>query len=125
MQAQLEAVAIRLSMIFDQLKSGGQRGDGRGRRLAVLPAWAQMIADAFNAPIQLLAEAEITARGVALLLREPAGRRASGCGPAAHQPRLCAPIPNMRRFTRRRGRDSLTCISVFMAEASRPDSIWA
>ena len=28
-----------------------------------------MMADAFNSPIQLLAEAEITARGVALMMR--------------------------------------------------------
>lgn len=69
MQAQLEAVAIRLSLIFDQLKSGDSEVMAGGGALRSSPAWAQMIADAFNAPIQLLAEAEITGRGVALLLR--------------------------------------------------------
>ena len=69
MQAQLEAVAIRLSLIFAQLKSEGSAVIAGGGALGSSPAWAQIIADAFNAPIQLLAEAEITARGVALLLR--------------------------------------------------------
>ncbi|MDE2818428.1 MAG: FGGY-family carbohydrate kinase [Chloroflexota bacterium] len=69
MQAQLEAVAIRLSMIFDQLKSEESAVIAGGGALGSSPAWAQMIADAFNAPIQLLDQAEITARGVALLLR--------------------------------------------------------
>ena len=41
-----------------------------GGALQSSPVWAQMIADAFGAPIQLLAETEITGRGVALLLRE-------------------------------------------------------
>lgn len=69
LQAQLEAVAIRLSLIFDQLKSSESRVIAGGGALGSSPAWAQMIADAFDAPIHLLAEAEITARGVALLMR--------------------------------------------------------
>ena len=69
LQAQLEAVAIRLSLIFDQLKSKESSVIAGGGALQSSPAWAQMIADAFDTPIQLLSEAEITARGVALLMR--------------------------------------------------------
>ncbi|MCY4020063.1 MAG: FGGY-family carbohydrate kinase [Chloroflexi bacterium] len=84
MQAQLEAVAIRLSMIFDQLKSEGSAVIAGGGALGSSPAWPQMIADAFNAPIQLLAEDEITARGVALLLRN----RLDGTALDADPPRI-------------------------------------
>ena len=83
-QAQLEAVAIRLSMIFDQLKTEGSAVIAGGGALQSSPAWAQMIADAFNAPIQLLDEPEITARGVALLLRE----RLDGAPLDADPPRI-------------------------------------
>ena len=70
LQAQLEAVAIRLSLIFDMLKGPESAVMAGGGALQSSPVWAQMIADAFGAPIQLLAETEITGRGVALLLRE-------------------------------------------------------
>ncbi len=83
-QAQLEAVAIRLSMIFDQLKTEASAVIAGGGALQSSAAWAQMIADAFNAPIQLLDEAEITARGVALLLRE----RLDGAPLDADPPRI-------------------------------------
>ncbi len=94
-QAQLEAVAIRLSMIFDQLKSKDRSEDSAvmagGGALQSSPAWAQMIADAFNAPIQLLDEVEITARGVALLLRQ----RLDGTPLDADPPRLSSVLqPN-------------------------------
>lgn len=69
MQAHLEAVAIRLAIIFDQLKAEDSVVLAGGGALGSSPAWARMIADAFNAPIHLLDEEEITARGVALLLR--------------------------------------------------------
>ena len=70
MQAQLEAVAIRLSLIFDLLDSRKSTIMAGGGALQSSPAWAQMMADAFNRPIQLLAETEITARGVALMMRQ-------------------------------------------------------
>ncbi len=68
-QAHLEAVALRLSLIFDSLKAEGAVVMAGGGALQASPAWARMIADAFNSPIHLLNEAEVTARGVALLLR--------------------------------------------------------
>ena len=68
LQAHLEAVAIRLSLIFDLLKTPGATVVAGGGALHASEAWPQMIADAFDAPLQLLAEAEITARGVALLM---------------------------------------------------------
>ena len=69
LQAHLEAVALRLSLIFDSLKSEGAAVMAGGGALQSSPAWARMMADAFDSPIHLLAEAEITARGVALLMR--------------------------------------------------------
>lgn len=68
LQAHLEAVAIRLSLIADKLKADHLTIMAGGGALQSSPAWTQMIADAFHAPIQCLAEPEITSRGVALML---------------------------------------------------------
>lgn len=69
LQAHLEAVALRLSLIYDSVKAEGAQVMAGGGALGASPAWARMLADAFDSPIHLLAEAEITARGVALMLR--------------------------------------------------------
>ena len=69
LQAQLEAVAMRLSLVFEMLKDETSVVMAGGGALQSSPAWAQMIANAFDAPLHLLAEAEVTARGVALMLR--------------------------------------------------------
>ncbi len=69
LQAELEAVAIRLSIIFDMLKDDNTIIMAGGGAIQSSPAWVQMLANAFDAPIQCLAEPEITARGVALMLR--------------------------------------------------------
>ena len=69
LQAHLEAVALRLSLIFESLKTEGAEVMAGGGALQSSPAWARMMADAFESPIHLLAEAEITARGVALMMR--------------------------------------------------------
>ena len=68
-QAHLEAVALRLSIIFDMLEVEGAEVMAGGGALQSSPAWARMMADAFDTPIHLLEDAEITARGVALLMR--------------------------------------------------------
>jgi gluconokinase len=70
LQAHLEAVALRLSMIFDMLKVEGAAVMAGGGALRSSVAWARMMADAFDTPIHLLAEAQITARGVALMMRQ-------------------------------------------------------
>ncbi len=92
LQAHLEAVAIRLSLIFDKLKSPGATVMAGGGALQASAAWAQMVADAFDSPLQLLAETEVTARGVALMMR----RSLDGADPAAEPPsigRVVAPDP--------------------------------
>jgi gluconokinase len=70
LQAALEGVALRLSLIADQL-SGLARENaiiiGGGGALVASPAWAQIIANALNRPLHITQDAEITARGVALL----------------------------------------------------------
>ncbi len=74
MQAALEAVALRLAAVADQLTgitpadapviaSGG----------ALSPLWAQIIANALNRPLHIAAAPEITARGTALLALEAIG----------------------------------------------------
>ncbi len=69
LQAHLEAVAIRLSLIFDLLRTEEARVMAGGGALQSSAIWAQMIANAFDTPLHLLAETEVTARGVALMLR--------------------------------------------------------
>lgn len=69
LQAELEAVAIRLSIIFDMLKDENTIIMAGGGAIQSSLAWTQMLANAFDAPIQMLAEPEITARGVALMVR--------------------------------------------------------
>ena len=84
LQAHLEAVAIRLSLIFKLLKAPGATVVAGGGALQSSAAWAQMVANAFDSPLQLLAEAEITARGVALMML----RRLDGVDPSAEPPRI-------------------------------------
>lgn len=84
LQAHLEAVAIRLSLIFDLLAAPGATVVAGGGALRASAAWAQMVADAFDSPLQLLAEAEITARGVALMLL----KCLDGSDPAAEPARI-------------------------------------
>lgn len=69
LQAHLEAVALRLSLIYEQLAAPEATVLAGGGALLASPAWAQMLADAFDCPIMLLGESEVTARGVALMMR--------------------------------------------------------
>lgn len=70
LQAALEGVALRLSLIADQLEtlSGSDANVmGGGGALSASPAWAHMIANALNRPLHITEESEITARGAAIL----------------------------------------------------------
>ncbi len=70
-QAALEGVALRLSLVEEQLKSlTGEAVDimvsgGAVRKSRV---WTQIIANALNHPLHILDEVELTARGVAILM---------------------------------------------------------
>lgn len=100
LQAHLEAVALRLSLIFDSLKADGAEVMAGGGALLSSPAWARMMAEAFDSPIQLLAEAEVTARGVALMMRH----RLDGIPLDADRPavaRVIEPEPERVRALRR------------------------
>ncbi|MFN8375738.1 MAG: gluconokinase [Anaerolineae bacterium] len=69
LQALLESVALRLALIAEQLHAAENAVVvASGGALTASPAWAQMMANALNRPIQLTAESELTARGVALLV---------------------------------------------------------
>jgi gluconokinase len=67
LQAALEGVALRLSLIADQLGQPDVPIVGGGGALAASPEWAQMIANALNRPLSIPQEKEITARGAAVL----------------------------------------------------------
>ncbi len=100
LQAHLEAVALRLSFVYDSLKTDGAAVMAGGGALQSSPAWARMIADAFNSPIHLLSEAEITARGVALMMR----RSLDGAALDAEAPaiaRVIEPEPERVQLLRR------------------------
>ena len=67
-QAALEGVALRLATIAQQFDTQLERVMASGAALEKSPAWVQMMADALARPIALLAETELAARGMALLL---------------------------------------------------------
>lgn len=78
LQAALEGVALRLSLIADQLRA--ITGDAPtvltgGGALDASPAWAQIVANALNRPLRMLTTAETTARGVAMLVLSHLKRR--------------------------------------------------
>lgn len=66
LQALMEAVAMRLAIIAQQLGSA-QRVYAGGGALHRSAAWSQMLADALDVPLHLLATPEVTARGAAML----------------------------------------------------------
>ena len=84
LQAALESVALRLSLIAGQL---GDDADSQviasGGALRASPAWQQMLANALNHPVRIAEEGEITARGTAILaLRAINGRELSDFAPS-------------------------------------------
>lgn len=68
LQAVLEGVALRLSLIAEQLPTIPETIYMGGGAVMSSPAWSQMICNAINRPVELVQEAEPTAHGVALLL---------------------------------------------------------
>jgi gluconokinase len=77
LQAAYEGVALRLALTAEQLKSLSQDTNpvmAGGGALAASPVWIQTIANAMNRTIHQVAEAEITARGAAILALRALGR---------------------------------------------------
>jgi gluconokinase len=75
-QAALEAVALRLALVYDLLAPAGARDHvvvASGGGLAKSPAWRRIIADALGRPLHWSAESEATSRGVALLALQSLG----------------------------------------------------
>jgi gluconokinase len=83
LQAALEGVALRLSLVLDQLTDGDEALAGAGGALTASPAWAQIMANAFGRPLEVLAEPEVTARGVAILALHALGASALDAYPPA------------------------------------------
>ena len=67
--ALLEAVALRLSLVYERLAPLADAGHdviASGGALRHSPAWTRMLADAFGRPLTVSAEAEASSRGAAL-----------------------------------------------------------
>jgi len=76
-RAALEAVALRLALVYGLLRphaAGEHLIVASGGALARSPAWAQIIADALGHPVMLAGDHEMTSRGAALLALEALGR---------------------------------------------------
>jgi gluconokinase len=87
LQAVLEGVALRLSVIAEQLSGIAKRNIvvvGGGGALMSSPAWTQIIANAINLPIHVTSESEVTARGVAILALAALNQ----CSPSAEFPAI-------------------------------------
>jgi gluconokinase len=86
LQAALEGVALRLSLIADQLKTLSASEAtimGGGGALSASPAWAHIIANALNRPLHITEETEITGRGVAILALHALGKASLSAYPPA------------------------------------------
>lgn len=81
LQAALEGVALRLALIAEALigqetheKASVDAVMAGGGALNASHVWARMIANAFDEPLHLVGDAEVTARGVAILVLNALGR---------------------------------------------------
>jgi gluconokinase len=112
LRAALEAVAMRLALVYDLLRPHATPRHevvASGGAVAHSRAWAQTIADALGYPVALSREQETTSRGVALLALEALGQLpdlAAVRAPlgeivhpdAAHQARLRQALERQRRL---------------------------
>jgi sugar (pentulose or hexulose) kinase len=73
LQAALEGVALRLSMLADLVADVEVPVYGGGGALFASVGWAQIIANAMNRRLYLLDEPEVTARGVAAIVLQRFG----------------------------------------------------
>ncbi len=75
LQAGMESIALRLSLIAEQLHAGDEDAKivAGGGAITASRAWSQMIADAINMPLHITEEKEITARGAAILVLSALG----------------------------------------------------
>ena len=76
LRASLEAVAYRIALVYDDLRSllpGEPQIVVSGGALASSPAWLQIVADALGRPLTHSAVPEASARGAALLALEALG----------------------------------------------------
>jgi len=81
LQAAMEGVALRLAAIADQMDVPDAAVIGSGGALS--PVWAQMIADALNRPVDVLADQKaITAWGTAALVFQALGINVQVLSPA-------------------------------------------
>lgn len=114
LRATLEAIALRLALVYDLLRPRAAADHtivASGGALAHSRAWAQTITDALGHPLTLCREEEATSRGAALLALDALGRLpdpAAAPAPlgetlhpdAARQARLRQALDRQRRLDR-------------------------
>lgn len=86
LRALLEAVALRLAEIYDQLRplaAVSHTVVASGGALLRSPAWAAIVADALGVPLALSSEAEASSRGAALMALAALGVAAPPASPGA------------------------------------------
>ena len=85
LRAALEAVALRLCLVYGLLAPWGTPDHAivaSGGAIAQSPAWAQIIADALGRPVTLVPDEQATSRGAAVLALSALGVRPDlGAGP--------------------------------------------
>lgn len=99
--AALEAVALRLALVYDRLRphaDSDHRIVASGAALVRSRAWARMIADAIGHPLILSREPQATSRGAALLALDALGRAPAPSDPPAGE----AVTPDAARHARYR-----------------------
>ncbi len=110
LHASLEAVALRLGLIYDALAplaASPHEIVASGGAIARSPVWTQMIADVLGHPLRVSTESEATSRGAALLALSAVGALSSLDGPleghvvapdAARHARYRAALARQRRL---------------------------
>lgn len=96
-RALLEAVAYRLAMIYDSLRTVAEPNAvlvGSGGALVASPTWCQIIADATNTALHISHEAEATAKGVAILAADRGPLTMNHNPHVAHRPSSIVYQPN-------------------------------
>lgn len=115
LRAALEAVALRLALVYDLLRPWATPAHAvvaSGGAVAASPAWAQILADALGHPLTVADDDEATSRGAALLALDALGLRPLGAagGPprgrvvepdAGRHARYRAALERQRRFDER------------------------
>lgn len=103
LRACLEAVALRLAMVYDDLAAIAPQVEqivANGGAILRSPTWMQIIADALGRPVVTSASTEASSRGAALVALESLGARPEGESDACLTGTVYQPDPTRHRIYR-------------------------